>query len=317
MPCGHSLNASYHYGALTKMNPSEKLINIDYKTESGLSLILPQLPLFTTKHLALDGIEVQYHQQPAAAMPEHISDKHIVAIYHLQEALSCERFIDGKGKLEHIENGQVIIIPAHVSHKSTWDHIATTILIVVEPEYLTRIAHKSVNKKQLELLPTFAKFDSVIHHLGILLRKELSSEAFPSKLYIEGLTTALLTHLVRQYTSARQPLVDHDGGLPSHILQEALNYIDISLASNLSLKGIASKLGMSHYYFCRLFKQSMGTTPHTYIVQKRIERSRQLLKKKDLTIAQISLECGFANPSHFAKCFRKHMGTSPHQFRLM
>lgn len=299
------------------MNPSKKVVNVDYKTERGLSLILPELPLFTTKSLALDGVEVQYHQQPAAAMPEHVSDKHIVAIHHLQEALFCERFIDGKRQSEHIENGQLVIIPAHVPHKSTWHHIASTTLIVIEPEYLTRIAHESANTQNLELLPTFATFDSVIHQLGLMLQKELSSEASPDKLYIEGLITALSAHLVRQYATTQQSLPDRDGGLPSRVLQEALDYIDASLSSNLSLKEIASKLGMSHYYFGRLFKQSMGTTPHTYIVQRRIERSKQLLKRRNLTITQISLECGFANPSHFAKCFRKHVGTSPNQFRLM
>ncbi|MEO1296545.1 MAG: hypothetical protein AAFW75_12190 [Cyanobacteria bacterium J06636_16] len=119
---------------------SEKTINGDYKTEHGLSLILPQSPLFTTKSLALDGVKVQYYQQPAAAMPEHISDKHIVAIHHLQEALFCERFINGKGKSEYIKNGQVIIIPAHVLHKSTWNHVISATLLVIEPEYLNRIA---------------------------------------------------------------------------------------------------------------------------------------------------------------------------------
>ncbi len=56
-------------------------------------------------------------------------------------------------------------------------------------------------------------------------------------------------------------------------------------------------------------------TPHAYLVRQRVERSKLLLKQPNLTINQITLECGFANPSHFARCFRQQVGMSPKQFR--
>jgi AraC family transcriptional regulator len=89
------------------------------------------------------------------------------------------------------------------------------------------------------------------------------------------------------------------------------------LSENVSLATISDELGISQYYFCRLFKQSTGMTPHAYLIQQRVERSKQLLKRKEGTMLDIAIECGFANPSHFAKHFRKHIGISPKQFRML
>jgi AraC family transcriptional regulator len=107
----------------------------------------------------------------------------------------------------------------------------------------------------------------------------------------------------------------YDRGLPSIKLRQALEYIEDNLSQNISLVEIARQIDMSQHYFCRSFKQSIGITPHQYLIQQRVERAKQLLTRSKLTILDITDECGFANPSHFAKYFRQHTGISPRQFR--
>jgi AraC family transcriptional regulator len=58
-------------------------------------------------------------------------------------------------------------------------------------------------------------------------------------------------------------------------------------------------------------------TPYQYLIQQRVERSKQLLTQKDLTINEIATVCGFANPSHFAKHFRSYTGISPKELRML
>jgi AraC family transcriptional regulator len=58
-------------------------------------------------------------------------------------------------------------------------------------------------------------------------------------------------------------------------------------------------------------------TPHAYLIQQRVERSKQLLRLKEYSMLDIAIECGFANPSHFAKWFRRYKGISPKQFRML
>jgi AraC family transcriptional regulator len=104
-------------------------------------------------------------------------------------------------------------------------------------------------------------------------------------------------------------------GLSPAKLAQSIEYINEWLHKNITLTEIATELNLSQYYFCRLFKQSICITPHQYLIQQRIERSKQLLSQKDIRIVDIATQCGFANPSHFARCFRKAMGISPQQFR--
>jgi AraC-like DNA-binding protein len=105
-----------------------------------------------------------------------------------------------------------------------------------------------------------------------------------------------------------------EDGLPKQKLKQALEYIQLHLGENLSLSAIANELGMSQYYFCRLFKRSTGMSPHQYLIRQRIERAKHLLKQREQSITMIAMECGFANQSHFAKYFRQYMGMNPKQF---
>ncbi|MGG6288195.1 helix-turn-helix transcriptional regulator, partial [Leptolyngbya sp. AN03gr2] len=63
-----------------------------------------------------------------------------------------------------------------------------------------------------------------------------------------------------------------------------------------------------------LVKQSTGLTPHQYVIQRRIERAKQLLRAGNLTIAQIALQVGFAHQSHLNRHFKKWVGVTPKVF---
>ncbi len=131
------------------------------------------------------------------------------------------------------------------------------------------------------------------------------------------MATALAAHFLQHYSICKPILYQYEDGLPKHRLKQAIEYINEHLDRDLSLEEIATKLDMSQFYFCRLFKQSTGLTPHRYLIRQRVEKSKQLLKQTELNINEIALECGFANPSHFAKWFRQLTGISPRQFRQM
>ena len=106
-------------------------------------------------------------------------------------------------------------------------------------------------------------------------------------------------------------------GLSKRKLQEVLQYIHQNLSEDLSLQTIATHIGFSQYYFCRLFKESTGLTPYQYIIQQRIERAKQLLIQDHYSIVDIALQVGFANQSHFCQRFRRITGVSPRTYRKL
>jgi AraC family transcriptional regulator len=97
--------------------------------------------------------------------------------------------------------------------------------------------------------------------------------------------------------------------------QQVSNYINTHLDRDLSLVEIAQVINISPTYFASLFKRAIGTSPHQYVIQQRVERAQLLLSKTDLAIADIALEVGFSSQSHLTQQFKRFTGITPKQVR--
>lgn len=91
--------------------------------------------------------------------------------------------------------------------------------------------------------------------------------------------------------------------------------IQNNLQDDISVKGIAEKLGVSMYYMCHLFKQETGITIIDYKKEMRIIKAKNLLVNTDKKITDIAQECGFGGDSYFGKVFAEHELVSPSQYR--
>lgn len=98
------------------------------------------------------------------------------------------------------------------------------------------------------------------------------------------------------------------------MLTPLLHYISDNLDRELSLEDLSLRAGYNSQYFIRLFKQELGTTPYQYIIAKRMERARTLLKA-DLTITDISNRTGFADVKSFSRAFKKYNSLSASAYR--
>ena len=95
------------------------------------------------------------------------------------------------------------------------------------------------------------------------------------------------------------------------VIEHTLRYINENLSSSLTLEGLASEAKFSPIYFHRLFKSSTGKTLHEYIEDQRIKKALNLLLSTDMTLAQISYECGFSSQSYFSYAFKRRTGLTP------
>jgi AraC-like DNA-binding protein len=105
------------------------------------------------------------------------------------------------------------------------------------------------------------------------------------------------------------------GGLPPRVLRRIREYIDENIEHRISVELLASLANLSVWYFVRAFKQSVGVTPHDYLIRRRVERTMELLSSTDISLSQISLAAGFADQSHFSRRFRQLVGMSPRDYR--
>ena len=105
------------------------------------------------------------------------------------------------------------------------------------------------------------------------------------------------------------------GGLRPRVQRRICEFIDDNIDRRISVDLLAGLANLSVCYFVRAFKQSMGITPHDYLIRRRVERTKQLLSGTEMPLSEIALAAGFADQSHFARRFRQHVGMSPRDYR--
>jgi len=98
-------------------------------------------------------------------------------------------------------------------------------------------------------------------------------------------------------------------------LCRARRFIDESYDLPLNLVEISKQACLSPYHFLRLFRETFDTTPHQYLIQKRIEKAKELLRARSLTVTEVCFEVGFQSLGSFSSLFRRSVGHAPMTYR--
>ena len=93
--------------------------------------------------------------------------------------------------------------------------------------------------------------------------------------------------------------------------------LESHLYSNLSINELAGLAGLSLSTLKREFKKQFQDTPSNYIRDKRLEKTKELLLKTELSVSEICYQGGFKDIAHFSRSFKKKYKTSPSSFRLL
>lgn len=104
-----------------------------------------------------------------------------------------------------------------------------------------------------------------------------------------------------------------DEGVPSCV-RTAVAAISAGYAEKLRLEQLAAAAGCSAAYLSRTFREHVGCSVYTYLMQYRLAMAERLLRE-DKSVTQVCYECGFYDCSHFIKCFKKQYGVTPLAYR--
>lgn len=155
--------------------------------------------------------------------------------------------------------------------------------------------------------------DSFIAMNARAIACELEEES-PDPLFIESLGHAILIRYLRQFSS-HSVEVARLSGLSRERLRRVLDYIEAHLAYTLTLDALAGVACLSPFHLSRSFRRAMGVGLHRYVVQRRIDRAKQLVLDSDLAIAEIAAAVGFESAAAFSTRFRQFVGQSPSSLR--
>lgn len=102
-------------------------------------------------------------------------------------------------------------------------------------------------------------------------------------------------------------------GKANPCVTKAIDYISEHISQDLSLDAIASALFVDKYYFAHIFKEYTNTSPHRYILKKRLVLSKQFIEE-GFPITEVFAKCGFSDYTHFFRAFKNEFGITPKQF---
>ena len=143
--------------------------------------------------------------------------------------------------------------------------------------------------------------------------KEIESKTPGYEIICQDLMNILTILIMRQtnYSATMAPARKNSPRLCANIKK----YIDEHYKENLTLDSLAKLTNVSKYYLVHTFTAEYEISPINYMISRRIEEAKHLLKNHDYSLALISHTIGFSSPSYFSQTFKKATGMSPNEYR--
>jgi len=276
-------------------------------------------PMLSSGQMGWNGISVEQHHHLSNSFEiEFPAQSDHWLVLHSGPPILVTQKSDDRLHESVIQRGDSILVPAgQPKYLCRREGICCALHIHFKPEMIRQTAEASeIDTKRIDLVDCFGKQDLQLHQIAMLLLTELESGGMMGQLYVESLTQVLAIHLLRHYSTITQIITPENRSLTHTQLRQAIDYIHTHLNRDLSLAELAGVINISPTYFASLFKQAMGTSPHQYVIQQRVERAKVMLKRTDLAIADIALQVGFSSQSHLTQQFKRLTGVTPRQVRF-
>jgi AraC family transcriptional regulator len=288
---------------------------VDRRVPAAADRTVEIIPADVVKRSAVswDGMTAEIVQatRPERTKYRFNGPRHLLAVYEQGERRDGET-VEGlpRSTLRDFKR-KLVFVPAGHEY-SDWQ----------EPSALTRVVYFYFDPSKMPtlpqtdtagttLIPRLFFEDATLRDTAVKLRKQIESAGSDNRLYSEALGVVLAHELVRFNAGICPVEAPVRGGLAGWQQRIVTSYIEEHLSEQIPLATLARLVRLSPYYFCRVFKQSLGMPPHRYHSSRRIEQAKTLLAKPELSVTEIGLTLGFSETSSFTAAFRRAAGQTP------
>lgn len=183
--------------------------------------------------------------------------------------------------------------------------------VALDPYQLTSHESDFWRKLEAQQVITVKQAESLADPFRYLIR-EVSQEGLYKKEGLEIAARSLLLEAMRLLEgrdSQRARVMQHPA------VAHCRELIELHPEHNWTLDILGRMAGLSPNYLLDLFRKETAKTPHRYLIEQRIKRACQQLKRTDQNLTDISISLGFGSSQHFSNCFRQYTGMSPSVYR--
>jgi AraC family transcriptional regulator len=241
---------------------------------------------------------------------------HLLIAAELAERYDGETFVEGlpRSTLRDFTH-RLTFVPAGHDFRG-WQRpraLTRTTYFYIDPH--GPLADPALRFGEIEFKPRLFFYDRALWETALKLKSQAENPGAMHRQYAEALGIVLTHELVRINgdSAPRGPI--GRGGLASWQQKRVAAYIEEHFADDIPLATLAELARLSPYHFCRSFKRSFGMPPHRYHASRRIERAKQLLADRDLSVTRIALAIGFSDTSTFTAAFHRLTGQAPSRYR--
>lgn len=126
--------------------------------------------------------------------------------------------------------------------------------------------------------------------------------------YVRGMLQAYINEIMDLLDSNKKKNYNH-------VIDKGLSYIKENYTKDISLDKVSKHVGVSTYYFSRLFKEKLDRSFVQYLSEMRIKTAKSMLKTDEYSIKEIAFTVGYTNQAYFGKMFKKYVGMTPTEYQ--
>lgn len=216
-----------------------------------------------------------------------------------------------EGEIHPVATNDLVIVNPNVEHTEIGLNANPLEYIVLGVDGLELSALDETDNSYC-IVNFLAVKDTILFYLQNML-KEIEASTPGYETICQDLMEILIILLMRQtdYSVTLTPIRKK----ASKLCASVRRYIDVHFKENISLDVLAQISHVSKYYLVHAFTKEYGTSPMNYLINKRLEEAKQLLKNDDYSLSLISRMLGFSSPSYFSQIFKKNEKMTPNEYR--
>jgi AraC family transcriptional regulator len=232
---------------------------------------------------------------------------------HIGPPVATRRSLDGRTQQRVQRAGDIDIVPSGMAGRWRNEGAFELLLVEIAPAMVAWLGDDPAAAPSIR--PALRLRDAQLYHLTLALTADAGEPGPMGELYRESVMTALLTRLIVLQDRAQGTEADMRSRFTPLQQRRLAEFIEDNIPSELNLPVLAALTGYGLSRFKTLFRNTFGSAPHAYVLQRRVDHARRLIETGALPLSQIALEAGFSHQSHMASALRRSLGVSPGELR--